>query len=80
MNTLIEDTMKLEYLTSTSHWTKNAEAGKDFGATATALAVAEQQPMDEFNIVGFFPGNKQFINLFHGRGKGIGNPVLISPK
>jgi len=71
MNTLIEDAMKLEYLTSNGQWTKNAAAGMNFGETVTALAFAEQQPIDEFNIVGFFPTNKQFINLLHGRGKGI---------
>ena len=50
---------------------KNATAGKDFGATATALSVAEQEPIDKFNIVGYFPATKQIINLVYGRGKGI---------
>ena len=63
--------MKLEYLTSNSQWTKTAAAGKDFLTTATALAVAEQQPVANFNIVGYFPVNKQFINLVHGREMGI---------
>ena len=65
MNTLIEDAMKLEYLTSNSQWTKTAAAGKDFGTTGTALAVAEQEPIASFNIVGFFPANKQFIKLLY---------------
>ena len=71
MNTLIEDAMKLEYLTSNSQWTNTAAAGKDFGTTESALAVAKQEPIASFNIVGFFPANRQFINLGHGRGRGI---------
>jgi hypothetical protein len=71
MNTLIEDAMTLEYLTSNNQWTKNATAGKDFGATATALAVAELEPIGKFNIVGYFPVTKQLVNMFHGRGKGL---------
>ena len=71
MNTLIVDAMKLEYLTSIGQWTKTAAAGMNFGTTATALAFAEQQPIDKFNIVGYSPINKQFFNLVHGHGKGI---------
>jgi hypothetical protein len=71
MNTLIEDATTLEYMTSSSQWTKNADAGKDFGATAIAYAAAGQEPIDKFNIVGYFPKSKQFINLVIGQGKGI---------
>jgi hypothetical protein len=71
MNILIEDAEKLEYLTSSSLWTKNPAEGKDFGAKATAFAVAKQEPMDKFNIVGHFSMTKQLFNLDHGRGKGL---------
>jgi hypothetical protein len=77
MNTLIEDETKLEYLTSIGQWTKTAAAGMNFGATATALAFAEQQPIDKFNIVGYFPANKQFVNLVHGHGKGISKTSTV---
>jgi hypothetical protein len=72
MNTLIEDATKLEYLTSNSQWTKNAADGKDFRTTADALAAAKQEPIDAFNIVGYFPINEQLINIDRGRGKGPG--------
>ena len=71
MNTLIEDAMKLEYLTSNSQWTKDAAEGKDFGTTGTAVAVAAQESIIEFNIVGYFPASKQIFNLVHGHGKSI---------
>jgi hypothetical protein len=78
MKTLVEDAEKLEYLTSDSHWTKTAAAGKDFGTTGTALVVAEQEPIANFNIVGYFPANKQFINLVRGRGKDIPKTSVVS--
>lgn len=68
MNTLIEDATKLEYLTSNSLWTKDAAEGKDFGTTGTAVAVAAQESIAKFNIVGYFPATKQFVNLVHGHG------------
>jgi hypothetical protein len=71
MNILIEDAEKLEYLTSSNHWTKNVSEGKDFGATEAAMAVAKQEPMGKFNIVAYFAVTKQLINMDHGRGKGI---------
>jgi hypothetical protein len=71
MNILIEDAEKLEYLTSSNQWTKNAAEGRDFGAKASALAVAKQEPMDKFNIVAYFTVTKQLINMDHGRGKGL---------
>jgi hypothetical protein len=72
MNILIEDAEKLEYLTSSNLWTKNAAEGKNFGATGVAFDFAKQEPMGRFNIVCYIPQSKQFINMNHGRGKGIG--------
>ncbi len=71
MNILIEDAEKLEYLTSSNHWTKTATEGKVFKSTADALAVAKQQPVGKFNIVAFMSLNNQFINMNKGSGKGV---------
>ena len=71
MNILIEDAEKLEYLTSENLWTKNAAEGKNFGATETAFGVAKMEAIGRFNIVFYIPQTKQFINLDHGRGRGI---------
>jgi hypothetical protein len=70
MNILIEDAEKLEYLTSSNHWTKNAADGKNFGATGTAFDAAKKELIGKFNIVAYVAESKQFINLNHGRGKG----------
>ena len=71
MNILIEDAEKLEYLTSDNHWTKNATDGKNFGATEMAFDVAKKEPIGKFNIVFYISQTKQFINMDHGRGKGL---------
>jgi hypothetical protein len=71
MNILIEDAEKLEYLTSNNLWTKNAGDGKNFGTTGTAFAAAKKELIGKFNIVCYFGQTKQFINLNHGRGKGV---------
>ena len=71
MNILIEDTEKLEYLTSNNQWTKNAAEGRSFGNSEAALAVARQEPMGKFNIVGYIPQTNQLLNMNHGRGKRI---------
>ncbi len=71
MNILIEDAEKLEYLTSNSLWAKNAATGKNFGATGAAFAAAKKEPIGRFNIVGHNTETGQFINLNHGKGKGV---------
>ena len=71
MNILIEDAEKLEYLTSSSQWTKNASAGKDFGTTEAAFQVAKTESIGRFNIVFYIPQTRQFVNLDYGRGKGL---------
>jgi hypothetical protein len=68
MNILIEDSEKLEYLTSNSQWTKNVTEGKHFGKTKAALEVAKKELIGKFNIVGYITETKQFINLNHGKG------------
>jgi len=71
MNILIEDADKLEYLTSNNQWSKKAADGKNFGATADAYAVAKKEPIQSFNIVSYITSTRQFVNLDHGKGKGI---------
>jgi hypothetical protein len=71
MNILIEDAEKLEYLTSGNLWTKNADEGKNFGATGIAFDAAKKELIGRFNIVAYIAQSKQFINMNHGRGKGI---------
>ena len=77
MNILIEDAEKLEYLTTAGRWTKNVAEGKSFAATETAFEVAKKEPVGKFNIVCYIKQTKQFINLNHGRGKGIAEPAAV---
>jgi hypothetical protein len=71
MNILIENAETLEYLTTGGKWTKNAGEGKCFGATTAAFAAAKAEPIGKFNIVSYITQTRQFINLDHGRGKGV---------
>ena len=71
MNILIENAESLEYLTSNNQWSKNAADGKCFGNTGTAFDAAKKELIGRFNIVGYIGQTKQFINLNHGRGKGV---------
>ena len=70
MNILINDARKLEDLRGNHRWTKRVAGGKDFRATSDALAAAKKT-MGRFNIVGCFAETNQFINLNHGKGKGL---------
>lgn len=80
MNILIEDAEKMEYLTSNNQWTKNVADGKNFGGTEAAYDAAKKELIGKFNIVSYISQTRQFINLDHGRGKGISetSPVLES--
>jgi len=71
MNILIENGDTLEYLTEAGLWTKNPSDGKTFPATKAALQVARREAIGKFNIVCHIPQTDQFINLDHGRGKGL---------
>jgi hypothetical protein len=71
MNILIENADSLEYLTGDSTWTKLVTAGKHFSRTGTAFDAAKKAAIGKFNIVGYITETKQFINLNHGRGRGL---------
>ena len=75
MNTLIENAESLEYLTTNNQWSKNAADGKCFGNTGTAFDAAKKELIGKFNIVGYICQTGQFINLNHGRGKGVAEPI-----
>jgi hypothetical protein len=71
MNILIENNDSLEYLTQEGQWTKNPRCGRHFPATAVAFRAAKLEAIGKFNIVCHIPETNQFINLDHGRGKGL---------
>jgi hypothetical protein len=75
MNILIENADSLEYLTGDNHWTKIAADGKPFTRTGAAFDVAKKESIGRFNIVGYIPETRQFINLNHGRGRGLAETV-----
>ena len=71
MNILIEDAETLQYLAGNGQWTKKVSEGKNFGATEAAFQVAKKEPIGRFNIVFYIAQTEQFINLDHGKGKGV---------
>ena len=71
MNILIENCDTLEYLTEAGQWTKNPRAGKCFPATKAAVQTARREAIATFNIVCHIPATNQFVNLDHGRGRGL---------
>lgn len=71
MNILIENADSCEYLTSDNHWTKIVADGKRFSKTGTAFDAAKKEAIGRFNIVGYITETRQFINLHHGRGRGV---------
>jgi hypothetical protein len=71
MNIMIEDSESLKFFTGEGHWTKNVSEGKIYSGIALAFRAGKQEPMGKFNVVGYIPETRQFINLDHGRGKGV---------
>ena len=70
MNIIFEDAGSLKYFTVKGLWSQNAADGKCYAGTRFAFMTAKQEPIGKFNIVGYIPSTKQFINLDHGHGKG----------
>ena len=71
MNILIENSETFEYLTNEGQWSKDPLVGKRFRTTSTAFQAARQEAVGKFNVVCHIPETNQFINMNHGRGKGI---------
>ena len=71
MNILIENAETMEFLAGNGLWTKDLSKGKTFPTTNTAFQAAKQQAIGRFNIVSHISQTGQFINLNHGRGKGL---------
>lgn len=71
MHILIENDETHEFLAAEGRWTKDPHAGKRFNATEAANQMAKREAIGRFNIVGHFAENHQFVNLDHGRGKGL---------
>lgn len=71
MHILIENNDTLEYLGRSGEWTKNPLDGKRFPATEIAFQAAKHESIGSFNIVFHIPATNQFVNLDHGRGKGV---------
>ena len=75
MNIMIENAESCEYLTGDNHWTKIPADGKHFPQIVAAFDVAKKEAIGRFNIVGYIPETKQFVNLNHGRGRGLPETV-----
>lgn len=76
MNIMIENADSLEYFTGDNLWTKIAADGKHFPRTGAAFDVAKKESIGKFNIVGYIPETRQFINLNHGRGRGLADAAV----
>ena len=70
MNIIFEDAGSQKYFTVKGQWAQNAADGKFYSGTRFAFMIAKQEPIGKFNIVGYIPATRQFINLDHGHGKG----------
>jgi hypothetical protein len=70
MNILIEDAETLQFLTGNGRWTKKPGDGASFATIHDAFTAAKKEPIHKFNIVRYFSGTEQFINMDHGSGKG----------
>ena len=75
MDIMIENAENNEYLTSQNLWTRIPADGKHFPKIIAAFEVAKKEAIGRFNIVGYIPETKQFVNLNHGRGRGLPEAV-----
>ncbi len=76
MNILIENADAAEYRTGNGEWNPSPTAGKCFSKTGAAFDFAKKEAIGKFNIVGYITDTEQFINLHHGRGKGLAEVVV----
>ena len=71
MNILIENEETAEFLTESGSWTKNPREGRQFKSRVEAVKIAKGEAIGRFNIVWHILTSNQFVNLDHGRGKGL---------
>ena len=71
MHIMIENAENSEYLTIENLWTKIPADAKHFSKIIAAFEAAKKEAIGRFTIVGYIPETKQFINLNHGRGRGL---------
>ena len=76
MNIMIENAENSEYLTTENLWTKIPADAKYFPKIIAAFDVAKKEAIGRFNIVGYIPETRQFVNLNHGRGRGLPGVAL----
>jgi len=78
VNIIIEDAESLKFFTVEGLWAKNAADGRCYAGTKLAFKAAKQEPIGKFNIVGYIPSTRQFVNLDHGNGKGGAGPGVAN--
>ena len=84
MNIIIEDAESFKFYGADGKWTANVADGKRYAGTNQAFKAAKQEPIGKFNITGYIPETRQFVNLEHGRGTGseaskIKSPATLTP-
>ena len=72
---MIENDESSEYLTADNLWTKIPANARLFSKIIGAFEVAKKEAIGRFTIVGYIPETKQFVNLNHGRGRGLPEAV-----
>ena len=70
MNIIIEDAESFKFYGADGKWTANVADGKRYAGTNQAFKAAKLEPIGKFNITGYIPETRQFVNLEHGRGTG----------
>ena len=87
MYILIENAESREYLASNGEWTKNADEGRDFGATQAAFEAATSAPIGRFNIVCYILQKPRLIVITMLQGNGTSTcpvqaarPVITRPE
>ena len=71
MQIIIENPESHEFFAGEGRWSKSILDGRRYPATALAFRAAKQESIGRFNVVGYISETRQFINLDHGRGKGL---------
>jgi len=79
MNIIIEDAESFKFYGADGKWTANVADGKRYAGTNQAFKAAKLEPIGKFNITGYIPETRQFVNLEHGRGTGSEASKIKAP-